>query len=119
MCQTPARAVHTQACAHILVQAQWATILQHCTDPGLSRHAVQDVCRALEVDLTGQTSASYNMRLNYEKCLLEFEGYLASGQYDIDVSMGTAPNPYEARPAALPASRRAAWTGSEAALPRF
>ena len=56
------------------------------------------MCQSLEVDLTGQTSASYNMRLNYEKCLLEFECYLASGQYDIDVSMGTAPSPDEVLP---------------------
>lgn len=38
------------------------------------------VCRCLPVDLTGQTSASYNMRLNYERCLLDFENYLACGQ---------------------------------------
>ena len=53
---------------------------------------MQEVCRCLEVDLTGQTSASYNMRLNYEKCLLEFEMYLASGQYEIDLSVGNAPS---------------------------
>lgn len=53
----------------------------------------QEVCRSLEVDLTGQTSASYNMRLNYEKCLLEFEVYLASGQYAQDLAAGTAPSP--------------------------
>ena len=56
---------------------------------------MQEVCRCLEVDLTGQTSASYNMRLNYEKCLLEFEMYLASGQYEIDLSVGNAPSPDE------------------------
>ena len=32
------------------------------------------------MDLTGQTSASFNMRLNYERCLLDFENYLACGQ---------------------------------------
>lgn len=53
----------------------------------------QEVCRSLEVDLTGQTSASYNMRLNYEKCLLEFEMYLASGQYTADLASGNAPSP--------------------------
>lgn len=48
----------------------------------------QDVCRTLDLDLKGQTSASYNMRLNYEKTLLEFENYLSSGQYDADVVRG-------------------------------
>ncbi len=52
---------------------------------------LQDVCRSLEVDLTGQTSASYNMRLNYEKCLLEFESYLASGQFAAELAAGSAP----------------------------
>ena len=40
----------------------------------------KDICRCLPVDLTGQTSASYNMRINYERCLLDFENYLACGQ---------------------------------------
>ena len=62
----------------------------HTSTPG---GATQEVCRSLEVDLTGQTSASYNMRLNYEKCLLEFEMYLASGQYAADLAAGTAPSP--------------------------
>lgn len=53
----------------------------------------KDVCRSLNVDLRGQTSASYNMRLNYEKCLLEFERYCASGQYEADVANGCAPSP--------------------------
>ena len=52
----------------------------------------QDVCRALGVDLTGQTSASYNMRLNYEKCLLDFEAYLISGNFVIDTAAGRAPS---------------------------
>ncbi|KAG7673970.1 hypothetical protein Ndes2526B_g02554 [Nannochloris sp. 'desiccata'] len=52
----------------------------------------RDICRALpQLDLSGQTSASYNMRLNYERCLLDFENYLASGQYEADVKAGTAP----------------------------
>ena len=51
------------------------------------------MCRSLGVDLTGQTSASYNMRLNYEKCLLEFEHYLASGDYADQLAVGTAPSP--------------------------
>jgi len=58
----------------------------------------------LELDLTGQTSASYNMRLNYEKCLLEFEKYLAFGQYSADLAAGTAPPTHilEAPPAVRP-----------------
>jgi len=52
----------------------------------------RDICRALpKLDLSGQTSASYNMRLNYERCLLDFENYLASGQYEADVKAGRAP----------------------------
>ena len=49
----------------------------------------QEVCRSLELDLRGQTSASYNMRLNYEKSLLDFEHYLSSGAYAADVAAGT------------------------------
>lgn len=45
----------------------------------------KEVCRTLNVNLTGQTSASYNMRLNYEKCLLDFEHYLAKGEYTREV----------------------------------
>ena len=64
----------------------------------------QEICRSLELDLTGQTSASYNMRLNYEKCLLEFEKYLAFGQYSADLAAGTAPPTHilEAPPAVRP-----------------
>lgn len=40
----------------------------------------KDICRCLPVDLTGQTSASFNMRANYERCLLDLENYLACGQ---------------------------------------
>ena len=48
----------------------------------------QEVCRCLDVDLTGQTSASFNMRQNYERCLFEFEDYLSSGAYIADVNAG-------------------------------
>ena len=52
----------------------------------------RDICRGLpDLDLSGQTSASYNMRLNYERCLLDFENYLASGQYEVDVAAGVGP----------------------------
>lgn len=52
----------------------------------------RDICRCLpQLDLSGQTSASYNMRLNYERCLLDFENYLASGQYEADLAAGKAP----------------------------
>ena len=46
----------------------------------------------LGLDLAGQTSASYNMRTNYHKCLLEFETYVASGAYWGDRSRGTLPS---------------------------
>ena len=44
------------------------------------------------------------MRLNYEKCLLEFEKYLAFGQYSADLAAGTAPPTHilEAPPAVRP-----------------
>ena len=52
----------------------------------------KDICKAMpSLDLSGQTSASYNMRSNYERCLLDFENYLASGQYEEDVKGGRAP----------------------------
>lgn len=76
----------------------------------------QDVCRCLDIDLRGQTSASYNMRLNYERCLLEFEGYLAAGAFSADLADGRAPRsdeeaPYEPRPAP-PRSRAGAAAGA-------
>jgi hypothetical protein len=52
----------------------------------------RDVAKSLNVDLTGQTSASFNMRLNYERCLLDFENYLACGQYEADVAEDKAPS---------------------------
>ena len=36
----------------------------------------KDVCRALGRDLSGQTSASFAMRQNYERCLVDFEAHL-------------------------------------------
>lgn len=44
------------------------------------------------MDLRGQTSASFNMRQNYERCLFEFEDYLATGAYVADVNAGRAPS---------------------------
>lgn len=49
---------------------------------------LQEVCRSLDLDLRGQTSASYNMRLNFEKSLLDFEHYLSSGNYAADLAAG-------------------------------
>jgi hypothetical protein len=49
------------------------------------------ICRCLGSDLTGLTSASHCMRLNYERCLLDFENYLACGQYEADAAAGAAP----------------------------
>lgn len=51
----------------------------------------KEVCRSLDLDLRGQTSASYNMRLNYEKSLLDFEHYLSSGSYAADLAAGKEP----------------------------
>ena len=67
-------------------------------------YCLQEICRSLDLDLTGQTSASYNMRLNYEKCLLEFEKYLAFGRYSSDLAEGTAPPTHhlEAPPSVKP-----------------
>lgn len=45
----------------------------------------REVCRSLGVDLTGQTSASFTMRNNFEKCLLTFERSLA-GELPEDTS---------------------------------
>ncbi len=45
------------------------------------------------VNLAGQTSASYYMRLNYERCLLEFEHYISNGQYLADLAANAAPSP--------------------------
>ncbi|KAK9803241.1 hypothetical protein WJX73_008882 [Symbiochloris irregularis] len=78
----------------------------------------KEICRCLEVDLTGQTSASYNMRLNYEKCLLEFEMYLASGQYIADLAAAAVPSAgmttrsaHAPKPTPLAASTEAAGPG--------
>ena len=54
---------------------------------------MQEICRSLGVNLAGQTSASYNMRLNYERCLLEFEHYISNGQYLADLAANEAPSP--------------------------
>ena len=53
---------------------------------------MQEVCRCLGVDLRGQTSASFNMRQNYERCLFEFEDYLSTGAYVADINAGRAPS---------------------------
>lgn len=45
------------------------------------------------MNLSGQTSASYNMRVNYERCLLEFEHYISNGQYLADLAASKAPSP--------------------------
>lgn len=87
----------------------------------LKRPAVaceQEICRSLDLDLRGQTSASYNMRLNYEKCLLEFEKYLAFGQYSADLAAGTAPPTHllEAPPAVKPTQSERAQHAQRAAL---
>jgi hypothetical protein len=70
----------------------WAVMERGGYETVTSNKQWRDICRALpQLDLSGQTSASYNMRLNYERCLLDFENYLASGQYEADVAAGRAP----------------------------
>lgn len=53
---------------------------------------MQEICRSLDLDLRGQTSASFNMRLNYERCLLDFEHYISNGQYLSDLATQRAPS---------------------------
>jgi len=54
----------------------------------------KEVCRHVVCldDLKGQTSASYNMRQNYEKCLLEFEKYCYSGRFVVEYSERVSPS---------------------------
>ena len=67
------------------------------------------MCRALALDLKGQTSASYNMRLNYEKTLLEFENYLSCGQYSADAARGAQRAALRPNPPRLPRGTAQAW----------
>jgi hypothetical protein len=70
----------------------WWAVVAHGGYEVVSSHKLwKEVCRSLAIDLSGQTSASYNMRLNYERCLLDFENYLACGQFQADVAAGRAP----------------------------
>ncbi len=66
--------------------------MRHTVVNGCHGGAVQEVCRCLGVDLRGQTSASFNMRQNYERCLFEFEDYLSTGAYVADINAGRAPS---------------------------
>ena len=52
----------------------------HCHCRQFAMLALLTPACSLGVDLSGQTSASYNMRQNYERCLMDLENYLASGQ---------------------------------------
>ena len=61
-------------------QVFWAVVERGGYEAVTNGKLWKDICRCLPVDLTGQTSASYNMRINYERCLLDFENYLACGQ---------------------------------------
>lgn len=56
----------------------------------------QAICKCLDVDLTGMTSASYSLCRQYERCLLDFEAYITSGQYADEVAMSMAPSPESA-----------------------
>ncbi|KAL4434798.1 hypothetical protein ABPG77_005325 [Micractinium sp. CCAP 211/92] len=75
-----------------LYAAFWAVMERGGYETVTAGKQWKEICRCLPgVDLTGQTSASYNMRLNYERCLLDFESYLACGQYERDLAAGCAP----------------------------
>lgn len=69
----------------------WAVMQRGGYETVTNEKRWKDICRCLKLDLSGQTSASYNMRLNYERCLLDFENYLACGQYEIDLAANKAP----------------------------
>ncbi|KAL4423903.1 hypothetical protein ABPG75_001204 [Micractinium tetrahymenae] len=75
-----------------LYSAFWAVMERGGYETVTAGKQWKEICRCLPgVDLRGQTSASYNMRLNYERCLLDFESYLACGQYERDLAAGCAP----------------------------
>lgn len=70
----------------------WWSVMERCGYERVTNEKQwKDICRSLNLDLSGQTSASYNMRLNYERCLLDFENYLACGQYELDLAQNKAP----------------------------
>ena len=69
----------------------WSVIERYGYETVTTHKQWKDICRSLHLDLSGQTSASFNMRMNYERCLLDFENYLACGQYDIDLAANKAP----------------------------
>eukprot|EP00884_Botryococcus_braunii_P022264 jgi/Botrbrau1/8721/Bobra.0311s0031.1 len=74
-----------------LYRVFWAVVERGGNEHVTFNKQWKDICRCLDIDLTGQTSASYNMRQNYEKCLLEFEAYVTSGQYAAELAVGQAP----------------------------
>ncbi len=69
----------------------WSVIERFGYETVTAHKQWKDICRALNLNLSGQTSASFNMRLNYERCLLDFENYLACGQYELDLASNKAP----------------------------
>ena len=68
------------AVADLLSQVFWAVMARGGYEEVTGGKLWLDVCRSLPVDLRGMTSSSFNMRQNYERYLLGFERYLASGQ---------------------------------------
>ena len=47
-----------------------------------------DVCRTLGKNLSGQTSAGFQMRRNYETCLLEYEKHCREAQEEFEAGGG-------------------------------
>ena len=75
----------------------------------------REVCRSLGHDLSGQTSASFAMRQNYERCLLDYEAHLFDEEQRASKAETTGTNETgasdkkrenEARPADAGASKR-------------
>lgn len=54
----------------------WLRLLACETTSFWSLQLWRAVCDALGVDLTGQTSASFSLRNNYERCVLPLENHL-------------------------------------------
>jgi len=59
------------------------------------------VCDKLRLDLRGQTSASYSMRNNYERCLLPFENHLIRNDLEGLTNFPHTPSFHAQTPAAI------------------
>lgn len=85
--------IPTFAHAELDVKTVWEAVMgRGGYETATGDKAWKEICGELTaLDLSGQTSASYNMRLNYERCLLDFENYCACGEYQKDIAAGKAP----------------------------